>query len=109
MNGNKDTILAWIENDRSKLVTFLSEFLKRENPNPPGDTRSGADFVTEFLGQEGLDFRRIVAHPEMPNIVASFDTRRNGKHLVLNGHLDVFPVENPEGMDSWPVERSHRR
>ena len=28
----------------------------------------------------------------MPNIVGSFDGGRPGRHLVLNGHIDVFPV-----------------
>lgn len=94
----KQRILDWIETDREKLVHFLSEFLRMQNPNPPGDTRSGADFVTRFMEKEGLSNRRIVAHPEMPNIVASFEGTRTGKHLVLNGHLDVFPVEQA---DAW--------
>ena len=28
----------------------------------------------------------------MPNIVGSFDCADAGRHLVLNGHIDVFPV-----------------
>lgn len=98
----KQRLLGWIEADRHKLIRFLSEFLKKENPNPPGDTRTGADFVTEFLDREGLAYRRIVAHPEMPNIVASFDGPKIGKHLVLNGHLDVFPVEQPQSWTHGP-------
>ena len=92
----KQVILAWIENDREKLIAFLSEFLRKKNPNPPGDTRTGAAFVSAFLGSEGLAFRSIVAHPDMPNIVATLSGPVPGKHLVLNGHLDVFPVEAPE-------------
>jgi len=92
----KQVILAWIENDREKLIAFLSEFLRKENPNPPGDTRTGAAFVSAFLGSEGLAFRSIVAHPDMPNIVATLSGPVPGKHLVLNGHLDVFPVEAAE-------------
>ncbi|MBD3207140.1 M20/M25/M40 family metallo-hydrolase [Candidatus Bathyarchaeota archaeon] len=34
----------------------------------------------------------------MVNIVASFDCGSNGKHLVLNGHIDVYPVGDP---DKW--------
>jgi succinyl-diaminopimelate desuccinylase len=98
----KQRLLGWIEADRDKLIRFLSEFLTKENPNPPGDTRTGADFVTDFLDREGLAHRRIVAHPEMPNIVASFDGPKTGKHLVLNGHLDVFPVEQPQSWTHGP-------
>ena len=92
----KQVILAWIENDCEKLIAFLSEFLRMENPNPPGNTRTGAAFVSAFLDSEELDFRTIVAHPDMPNIVATLRGTAPGKHLVLNGHLDVFPVEAPE-------------
>lgn len=98
----KHKILDWIAQDQDKLIAFLSEFLRKENPNPPGDTRSGADFVTGFLDAEGLVYRRIVAHPEMPNIVASFNAPQPGHHLVLNGHLDVFPVEGAENWTRGP-------
>lgn len=101
-SGGKQRILDWIDKDRERLIAFLSEFLRKENPNPPGDTRSGADFVTAFLDAEGVPYRRITAHPEMPNIVASFEGARPGRHLVLNGHLDVFPVEQPEGWTHGP-------
>ena len=43
----------------------------------------------------------------MPNIVASFDAGAPGKHLVLNGHIDVFPVAD-DGLgwkrDPWGGE-----
>ena len=32
----------------------------------------------------------------MPNLLATFDTQRNGRHLVLNGHIDVFPPGRDE-------------
>jgi len=43
-----------------------------KGPNPPGDTRSTAEFVTGELTAQGLDYRIISPHPEMPNIVATF-------------------------------------
>jgi Peptidase family M20/M25/M40 len=30
----------------------------------------------------------------MPNMVGSFDCADPGRHLALNGHIDVFPVAN---------------
>ena len=32
----------------------------------------------------------------MPNIVGAYDCGSPGKHLVLNGHIDVFPVNENE-------------
>ena len=39
----------------------------------------------------------------MPNIVATFAGSRPGRHLALNGHIDVFPVGDGAGwsQDPW--------
>ncbi|MBK7470405.1 MAG: M20/M25/M40 family metallo-hydrolase [Betaproteobacteria bacterium] len=85
-------LLNWIERDRAELIDFLRNFVRQKGPNPPGDTRSTGAFVARYLEQQGLPYRIISPHPEMPNIVASFDGGAPGRHLVLNGHMDVFPV-----------------
>ena len=40
--------------------------------------------------------------PEKPNIVSTINAPRQGKHLILNGHIDVFPASNPEGWSHEP-------
>jgi acetylornithine deacetylase/succinyl-diaminopimelate desuccinylase-like protein len=67
--------------------------VRAKSPNPPGDTRLAAAHVTRFLEASGLPFRVIAPEPSMPNIVGSFDTGKPGHHLVLNGHMDVFPAD----------------
>lgn len=100
-------LLNWIERDRTELIEFLRNFVRQKGPNPPGDTRSTADFITRYLDQQGLTYRVIAPHPEMPNIVASFEGGSPGRHLVLNGHIDVFPVAD-DGLgwtkDPWGGE-----
>lgn len=88
----KDQLLAWIDQDRDLLVGFLCDFVRARSPNPPGDTLAAAGHITGFLDGEGLAHRVIAPNKIMPNIVASFDAAAPGKHLVLNGHIDVFPV-----------------
>jgi succinyl-diaminopimelate desuccinylase len=92
MSTARQQILEWIDRDRDDLVRFLQAFVQHKSPNPPGDTREVANFIGAFLDVRGLSYRIIAPHPEMPNIVASFDCARPGRHLVLNGHIDVFPV-----------------
>ena len=92
MSTARRQILEWIDRDRDDLVRFLQAFVQHKSPNPPGDTREVANFIGTFLESRGLSYRMIAPHPEMPNIVASFDCARPGRHLVLNGHIDVFPV-----------------
>ena len=105
--NDREQLIAWIEQDRDTLVAFLRAFVRCKGPNPPGNTRSTADFVTGELKKRGLYYRIIAPHPEMPNIVATFEAGHPGKHLVLNGHIDVFPVAD-DGLgwtrDPWGGE-----
>ena len=92
----KAELLESIEIDKSHLLEFLSAFVQAKSPNPPGDTRDAAGHVRARLQAEGIEYTVIDPHPEFPNIVASFDGAHTGKHLVLNGHMDVFPVSEHE-------------
>ncbi len=102
MNENKQEILAWIERDRDLLINFLSQFIQAKSPNPPGDTREAMAHIRATLDAETFDYRIIDPKPEFPNVVASFDGTSPGKHLVLNGHIDVFPVGDHETWDHGP-------
>ncbi|MBI3709444.1 MAG: M20/M25/M40 family metallo-hydrolase [Proteobacteria bacterium] len=107
MSEDKETLLAWIERDRDDLIQFLSRFIRAKSPNPPGDTLAAAEFVRSFLDGQGLTYRVIAPQPTMPNLVATFEGAAGpGRHLVLNGHMDVFPVSDGEGWtrDPWGGE-----
>jgi succinyl-diaminopimelate desuccinylase len=85
-------LLQRIEDDRDRLVRFLQAFTRIDTGNPPGDTRAGAAFIGAFLDAAGLSHRVLAPQPSMPNVVAAMRFARPGRHLVLNGHIDVFPV-----------------
>jgi succinyl-diaminopimelate desuccinylase len=103
MADQKETLLHWIDEDRDNLIDFLSRFIQAKSPNPPGDTREAAAYINRFLDENGLPYRVIAPQEEMPNIVCSFECSAPGRHLVLNGHIDVFPVGEGEGWahDPW--------
>jgi succinyl-diaminopimelate desuccinylase len=92
--GDKEQILAAIEQDRDLIIEFYRGFIRAKSPNPPGDTRVAAGYISKFLTEQGLSFRTIAPMPEFPNLVAAFEGGQPGRHLVLNGHIDVFPVDN---------------
>lgn len=102
MSTGKDELLGWIERDRDRLIDFFSRFIRARSPNPPGDTRAAAAQVRDFLESEGLPYETVAPHPEMPNLVATFAGARPGRHLVLNGHMDVFPVGEGEAWSHGP-------
>ena len=97
-NELREEVLGWIESDRDKLVQFLSDFVAVPTPNPNGDTRAGVDFITKQLKDENVPFEVRAAKEEMPNVVGTFEGGNSGRHLVLNGHIDVFPTGD---VDLW--------
>src|SRR5712692_2855101 len=99
MDDAKAQLLRWIDEDREEIVEFLCDFVRAKSPNPPGDTTLAATHVTRFLEREQLPFRIIAPQVTMPNIVGSFEGARPGPHLVLNGHIDVFPAD--EANERW--------
>ncbi|MSP89069.1 MAG: M20 family peptidase [Alphaproteobacteria bacterium] len=96
MAVTKDQLLAWIDQDKDKLLTFFSKFVQAKSPNPPGDTIAATAHIRSFLDAEKHAHRVIAPNAIMPNIVASFDCGKPGRHLVLNGHIDVFAVADEE-------------
>lgn len=102
----KRMLIDRVEADRDMLVGFLRGFLRARSPNPPGDTREATRYITDFLEKKGVTFDVVGPDPEKPNVVSSFDSPVDGKRLVLNGHIDVFPVGNEEGWshDPWGGE-----
>jgi len=106
VRDSRTQLLEWIDRDRDRLVGFLQDFIRAKSPNPPGDTLEASAHVAELLDKAGLEYRTIAPEPTMPNIVASFDTGRPGPHLVLNGHMDVFPVSEDENWsyDPWSAQ-----
>jgi succinyl-diaminopimelate desuccinylase len=92
MTAVRDTLLAWIERDRDAIVQFLSEFVAIPSANPPGDTRPAAGYLHDRVKAAGAPVEYRTAKPEWPNVTGSFACAAGGPHLVLNGHIDVFPA-----------------
>jgi succinyl-diaminopimelate desuccinylase len=78
-------------------VGLACELLRRSSENPPGDVTAAADYVGEALTAHGLAVERIELRPGNVNLVCSLEAGP-GPHLVLNGHLDVFPAGD---LDRW--------
>jgi succinyl-diaminopimelate desuccinylase len=99
----RDHLLKAIDNDRDRIVSFLQDFVRARSPNPPGDTRAAMDHVRAFLDSRGLAYTLRTRDETMPNLVASRTFGDGPKHLVLNGHIDVFPVNNSAEwiVDPW--------
>ena len=103
MPSDRESLAGWIDEERQQLIDFLQGFVRARSPNPPGDTRLAATFITDYLERFKLPYRVIAPQQTMPNIVGSFEGGAPGRHLVLNGHIDCFPVGEGRGwtQDPW--------
>ena len=88
----RERLVRWLDDERDRQLEFLRAFTRIDTCNPPGDTTEAADFFRRFLDAEGIAHRTEAPQASMPNLIASFPGARPGRHLVLNGHLDVFPI-----------------
>lgn len=102
MDPTKQMLIDRVESDREQLIAFLQGFLKTKSPNPPGDTVESTDYITDFLDEKGITYHAVGPDKEKPNIVSSFNSPVEGKRLILNGHIDVFPVGSGEGWSQEP-------
>jgi succinyl-diaminopimelate desuccinylase len=86
-----EELLKAVTDRQAEWLEVVSELVRRPSPNPPGDTRAAAAFVVEYLARHGHRAEVIAGQPTLPNVLASLDNG-SGPHLILNGHLDTFPV-----------------
>ena len=99
----KDDLMAEIERDRASHIAFLQAFIREPSPNPPGNTRRAAAVVTRYLASRGIEASIVAPREDLPNVVSEFEGGRSGRRLVMNGHIDVFPVGDGSGWsrDPW--------
>jgi succinyl-diaminopimelate desuccinylase len=102
----RDRLLGWIAAEGEDILRFMQDFVRIRSPNPPGDTRSAMSHVRAILDRHGIGYQMQIRDESMPNLVASRTFSEGAKHLVLNGHIDVFPVETDAGWthDPWDGE-----
>ncbi len=99
---NQQRLLDRVEEDREEIIAFLRGFLQTPSPNPPGDTRKATKYITDYLDSKNIKYKVVGPDPEKPNIVSTVSAENPGRHLILNGHIDVFPVDNPKGWSHKP-------
>jgi succinyl-diaminopimelate desuccinylase len=106
LEAERAQLLRWIEAETPDLIDVLARFTRAASPNPPGDTREATGVLASRLEQAGLPFRFVAPLAHAPNLIATFEGGRPGRHLVLNGHIDVFPCDDAHrwSRDPWGGE-----
>src|SRR5438445_5749074 len=95
------TILKQGAQDRKREVVDLTlRLLGKSSENPPGDTRDIAREVVELFAASNIDAKIHASATEIHNVVARVRGNGKGPRLILNGHLDTFPLGN---LSDWTV------
>ena len=99
-------VMDWICEDRSEIVSFLSQLVRCKTPSTTGDTREAVELIKGYFEKENLSYDVLAYCKTMPNIISSFDGATAGRHLMFNGHLDVMPAGKEPGWtyDPWSGE-----
>ncbi len=87
------------ENERA--VELLSELLRIDTSNPPGNEEIAVQFLEAVLKKEGIPTEIYAAQPRRANLLARIRGKRRGEPVVLLGHLDVVPARD-EGWIELP-------
>jgi succinyl-diaminopimelate desuccinylase len=96
-----DEILKRIDERQEEWLRLLGDLVRRPSENPPGNTRAAADCLVEYLERHGHVPEVVEPQPGMVNVVAATD-RGPGRSVILNGHLDTFPVGDRTGWERDP-------
>ncbi len=88
------------EQAKNEAVKFLTELVKIDTSNPPGNETRAAEYIKNVLANEGITAHIFESAPGRGTLVARLKGNGNKKPLLLMAHLDVVGVER----DKWTVD-----
>ncbi|WP_256301445.1 M20 family metallopeptidase [Haloarchaeobius salinus] len=83
------------------VVALAARLVRIASENPPGNERPCAEYVVDWFTEHGVE-AELVPTPgtDRPNAVATVGS--GGPTLVLNGHTDVVPADDPGDWEHDP-------
>ncbi len=84
----------------NRATELLSEYIRIDTSNPPGDEAAGAEFLGRVLDKEGIEHEIIESEPARASLIARVPGKGRGKPLVLMNHIDVVPADP----SNWQVD-----
>ena len=92
----KTQVMEEIDRRLPEFKDLLRDVVRIPTDNPPGDTTACVTFLAQYLKERGLPADVYEPRPTLQSLVSYKKGRREGRNLVLNGHLDQFPPGDPE-------------
>lgn len=89
------------DDTRERLAQLIRELVRIDSSNPPGREAPCARFIHDWFVDRGIDAALVTdPYPDRPQVAAAMGSGE--PTIVLNGHLDVVPVETPSAWQHPP-------
>jgi succinyl-diaminopimelate desuccinylase len=99
---DRNLVTQKIDQKRDEIADLCARLVREPTPNPPGDTRGLVPMLVQYLRAYGLKPEVFSDRDEMPNVVTFLKGSGPGRHVTMNAHIDVFPVDPTEAWDFEP-------
>jgi acetylornithine deacetylase/succinyl-diaminopimelate desuccinylase-like protein len=84
---------------QEEITRLLTQYVRIDTSNPPGDTTKAADFLASILEREGIPVTRYESAPGKAIIYARLKATVSpavGKAILLLHHMDVVPADRTQ-------------
>ncbi len=82
------------DNETHPVVKLLSDLIRIDTSNPPGNEEAAVQFLEALLLKEGIKAEIFSPEPRRANILARLRGKKRGSPVILLGHLDVVPAHD---------------
>jgi len=83
-----------------ETLQHLSDLIKIDTTNPPGQETQVANYLQAVLAAEGIESEMYALDPERANLVARIKGNGSKRPILIMGHTDVVGVQ----ADKWTEE-----
>lgn len=92
--SDRAALAAAARREGENIVETARRLVAIPSPYPPGDTNAIAEALAAMMqGEPGIEVERHRSAPHVLNVVVRVRGRAPGRRVVLNGHLDTFPLD----------------
>ena len=83
-----------------EITHFLSDLIRINTTNPPGNETQAANYIAQYLAKEGFKTEIIESAPGRGNVITRLKGTGEKPNLLLLSHLDVVAA-NP---NEWTID-----
>jgi succinyl-diaminopimelate desuccinylase len=98
-----DTLLQHARALREEVIPLCQRLVRIPSENPGPGTEAMAQAVIAALDHPAIAVQRLEPKPGAVSVVATVRGANPGPRVVLNGHLDTFPIGPTQGWSLPPL------